>query len=159
MAGPIIRISVANKADSSKRFDLITLWTESDSRFQSQLRASVADATSDGSEQYPEMMITDWLRALAGGDRFHINRGFWLGFRVRRSTRLTTTLQARRMTRHSDPTPPTYTGYRIRVGRDGVLWTAILYDRYGRAHRVTDEPATLGTIWSLVTPMIQGMEQ
>ncbi len=73
MAGPIIRISVANKADSSKRFDLITLWTESDSRFQSQLRASVADSTSDGSKQYPEMMITDWLRAVAAGDRFHIN--------------------------------------------------------------------------------------
>ncbi len=49
--------------------------------------------------------------------------------------------------------------YQIQVGRDGQLWRAVIHDRHGRAHQVTDEPYALGTLLQLASQEILKMEQ
>ncbi len=62
------------------------------------------------------------------------------------------------MQTRSDGTPPTYTGYKLRVGRDGILWRLTLFDRYGRAHQVSEEPGTLGTLFKLAADQLIHLE-
>ncbi len=58
----------------------------------------------------------------------------------------------------SESTPATYTGYSIRLGRDGILWRATVFDRHGRSHYVTQQPATLGTLLKLAGDMLEAFE-
>lgn len=75
MAGPIFRVSIASKDDTSQRYDLLTAWA--DDRFPEQLRVSIAEQTdNDPNNKYKMMMVTDWLRELAGGKRFFVNARF-----------------------------------------------------------------------------------
>ncbi len=62
------------------------------------------------------------------------------------------------MQTRSDGTPPTYAGYKLRVGRDGILWRLTLFDRYGRAHQVSEEPGTLGTLFKLAADQLTELE-
>ena len=62
------------------------------------------------------------------------------------------------MQTRSEGTPPTYSGYRIAVGRDGILWRLTLFDRYGRAHQVSSEPGTLGTLFKLAADRLVEMD-
>ncbi|GAF81151.1 unnamed protein product, partial [marine sediment metagenome] len=43
MAGPIFRVAVVNKADTTQRMDLLTAWA--DDKFPEQLRVSIAEET------------------------------------------------------------------------------------------------------------------
>jgi len=74
MAGPIIRLSVAAKDETSQRFDIFTAW--SDERIENQLRVKIADTTTDAGEQYAAMTIPDFIRSLAEGRKYYLNLRF-----------------------------------------------------------------------------------
>ena len=59
---------------------------------------------------------------------------------------------------HSESERPSR-NYHIQVGRDGQLWRAVIHDRYGRTHQVTEEPYALGTLLHLASQEILRMEQ
>ncbi len=75
MAGPLIRLAIAAKDDTSQRFDIFTAWV--DERIETQLRVKLADQTStDPNEKYAGMTLPDFIRALAEGRSFFLNLRF-----------------------------------------------------------------------------------
>ena len=75
MAGPILRVAVCNKADTTNRVDLLTAWA--DDKFPDQLRVSIAEATdADENSKFRMVSIPDWIRSLAAGERYYVNARF-----------------------------------------------------------------------------------
>ena len=75
MAGPIFRVAVVNKADTTQRMDLLTAWA--DDKFPEQLRVSIAEETdADESNKFRMVTIPDWIRSLAAGERYYVNARF-----------------------------------------------------------------------------------
>ncbi len=75
MAGPIFRVSVCNKGDTTRRVDLLTAWV--DDKFPEQLRVSIAEETdADETSKFRMVSIPDWIRSLAAGERYYVNARF-----------------------------------------------------------------------------------
>ncbi len=73
MAGPLIGVSITQKSDTTRRWDLLTCWRNE--RMPERLQCSIGEQTEEpgGANKYPMITLSDFIRGIANGEKFFVD--------------------------------------------------------------------------------------